>query len=143
MHELSQRMPTVKIFVYGSLMKGMALSPNMAGTCFLGKASISAELYLIEDYPGIIPGNNIVLGELYEVPLSVLYQLDKIEEFDPNNPSNSLFIRKEIEATTIPGNKKTISFVYYYNKSTHNKPIITTGDYRAYLSSGQENPNAL
>lgn len=59
------------VAVYGSLMRGFGLSDAPEGLEELlidrGSCVISGKLYDLGDYPGLVPGDGNVNGELYEV----------------------------------------------------------------------------
>jgi gamma-glutamylcyclotransferase (GGCT)/AIG2-like uncharacterized protein YtfP len=63
---------------------------------FLGNGTIRGRLYDLGNYPGVLPSEaGEVHGELYEIEdgSKQLNLLDQIEDFDPNNPESSLFVR--------------------------------------------------
>jgi gamma-glutamylcyclotransferase (GGCT)/AIG2-like uncharacterized protein YtfP len=71
----------MQLFVYGSLLRGMSLSSYMEGTRFLGPAYVKADMFYLGFYPGIINGENIVYGELYEVSQEQLPVIDEVEDY--------------------------------------------------------------
>tara|TARA_R100000005_G_C4926563_1_gene157433 strand:+ start:332 stop:703 length:372 start_codon:yes stop_codon:yes gene_type:complete len=83
-----------KIFVYGTLKAGGRLhSHGMSNSKYLGEYE-SDEWWVLADfgaYPGLIPGDRVVYGEVYEVTDETLKRLDLIEGV-PN-----LFIRANIK----------------------------------------------
>jgi gamma-glutamylcyclotransferase (GGCT)/AIG2-like uncharacterized protein YtfP len=123
----------MKLFVYGSLLRGMSLSSHMEGASYLGPAYVMADLFFLGFYPGIIPGNNVVFGELYEVPLKILPEIDKVEDCYENNPESSIYLRKSIEVHCFADGKVVKAYAYYYNREPEGKPRISYGDYRRFM----------
>jgi gamma-glutamylcyclotransferase (GGCT)/AIG2-like uncharacterized protein YtfP len=125
----------MKLFVYGSLLRGMSLSKHMEGSRFLGPAYVMADLFFLGFYPGIIPGNQIVFGELYEVPLEILPGIDKVEDCYENDPKSSIYLRKSIDTYRFADGQMVKAVAYYYNKDSEGKPRINCGDYRRFMLS--------
>lgn len=74
---------TFRLFVYGTLKRGGVRHHVLAHCRFLGSA-LTRPLYALHDlgaYPGLIPHGEgqVVEGELYEVPLSLRENLDRVE----------------------------------------------------------------
>jgi gamma-glutamylcyclotransferase (GGCT)/AIG2-like uncharacterized protein YtfP len=72
---------------------------------FVGAALFQGQLFLVDDYPGAVPGDDpcdIVVGDLYRMhdPEMLLSQLDAYEGYDPARPDNSEFVRR-IETVTL------------------------------------------
>jgi len=124
----------MQLFVYGGLLKGMTLSPFIEGSEYLGPAFIRAEIYFLGQFPGIIPGNGVVFGELYEVNESMLPGLDKIELYHPDDLERSSYIRKGLEVTCLPNRKKLKADAYFYNRSVVDHEHILHGDYRRFIN---------
>jgi gamma-glutamylcyclotransferase (GGCT)/AIG2-like uncharacterized protein YtfP len=125
----------MKLFVYGSLLRGMSLSKHMQGSTFLGPAYAMADLFFLGFYPGIIPGNQVVYGELYDVPLNLLPEIDKVEDYIQIDTESSLYLRRPIEVYRFSDGKKIEASAYYYNRDAKDKPRIAYGDYRKFMHS--------
>lgn len=124
----------MQLFVYGGLLKGMTLSPFIEGSEYLGPAFIKAEIYFLGQFPGIISGDNIVYGELYEVDESMVPGLDKIEHYHPDEPDRSSYIRKSVDITCLPNGEKLKAEAYFYNRSVEGQEHIVHGDYRRFIN---------
>ncbi len=124
----------MQLFVYGGLLKGMTLAPFIEGSEYLGPGFIRAEIYFLGQFPGIIPGNGIVFGELYEIDESMLPSLDKIEHYHPNDLERSSYIRKELNVTCLPNKEKLKAEAYFYNRSVVGQEHIPHGDYRRFIN---------
>ncbi|MEM3381853.1 MAG: gamma-glutamylcyclotransferase family protein, partial [Candidatus Bathyarchaeia archaeon] len=93
------------------------------------KGRIQAKLYNLGEYPGAVEHRgSYVYGKVYEVKNidKVLPLLDKYEEFYPDNPSNSLYIRK-IMRVIMENGENLRAFVYIYNRNVEGKKILPTG----------------
>jgi gamma-glutamylcyclotransferase (GGCT)/AIG2-like uncharacterized protein YtfP len=114
-------MPT-HLFIYGTLHPdrapaGVALYARRL--TLIGAATIRARLYNLGAYPGLILDHDAppVPGELFSVPdVETLAQLDCYEDFRPDDPAASLFLRLEATATT-PNGAHHPCWVYVYNRS--------------------------
>lgn len=120
-----------KIFSYGTLDRTRFFSDLFrAGEIrYVGKGKIRAKLYDLGEYPGAVEDKeSYVHGRVYEVKNieRVLPMFDEYEEFHPNKPETSLFIRKDIWVTMENG-ESLRAFVYLYNKAVERKKAIPTG----------------
>lgn len=74
---------SVRLFVYGTLMRGESNHHRMAAATFLGEAATEPGLALVDlgPYPGMVKeGRASVSGELYRVPAATLADLDELEQ---------------------------------------------------------------
>ncbi|MEM3502097.1 MAG: gamma-glutamylcyclotransferase family protein [Candidatus Bathyarchaeia archaeon] len=120
-----------KIFAYGTLEKTPFFLDliRMGEIRYIGKGRIQAKLYDLGDYPGAVEHEeSYVYGRVYEAQNidKVLLSLDKYEEFYPDNPSNSLYIRK-IMRVIMENGENLRAFVYIYNRNVEGKKILPTG----------------
>lgn len=75
-------MPTVRLFVYGSLLRGERHHGELSGVPFVRVARTIAAftLYDLGEYPVLARGGHTaVAGEIYEVPEEGTSALDKFE----------------------------------------------------------------
>ena len=107
------------LFVYGSLRKGHA-PPLIAETAdkleFFAEAFVYGKLYDLGKYRAIVlDGEDKIFGQILELPddEEVLDALDEYEGFEPNNPRQSLFVRKK--TTAYFGDEKLQTWIYEYN----------------------------
>ena len=129
-------------FVYGGLMKQMGLSEHMKSAIYKGPAYIYADLYFLGQFPGVRPGKNKVFGELYEVNQELIPEIDKVEEYYPNDATKSVYLRKELNVLNLADGKKTKASVYWYNREPKNNPQILHGDYRRYIEEKKQTTNS-
>ncbi len=116
----------------------MTLSRYIKESEYLGPAFVRAEIYFLGQFPGIIPGDRIVFGELYEVSERMLASLDKIEEYHPDDLERSSYIRKELNVTCLPNRERLIAEAYFYNRSVEGQEHITHGDYRRFINENEK-----
>jgi gamma-glutamylcyclotransferase (GGCT)/AIG2-like uncharacterized protein YtfP len=137
------------LFTYGTLgsafttneakmLRNAAPNPQPATVC-------GAKLYLIVDgelrYPALVMSKHntdIVVGELYTLPTNpkkqaeLLAELDAYEEYQPNNPIASSYLRC-IWPVTNDQNKSILAWVYIYNLPVGEEQILPNGRYIANI----------
>jgi gamma-glutamylcyclotransferase (GGCT)/AIG2-like uncharacterized protein YtfP len=123
------------LFAYGTLR------PNLAGPAWqlvarlvpAGAATVRGLLYDLGGYPGMVPGDGLVHGELLQLSdPDQLVALDAYEESDGPNP---LFCRRLTMARQGTG-EETIVWAYFYARSVAGAPRIPGGDYLAQRMGG-------
>jgi len=117
-------MPT-RLFIYGTLHPDRApaeIAPVTRRLTSIGRGTIRARLYNLGEYPGAIladesdPAAPTVSGEVFLVPdAATLSALDAYEDYRPDSPADSLFLRKEAVVTFDDGSRKSC-WVYVYNR---------------------------
>jgi gamma-glutamylcyclotransferase (GGCT)/AIG2-like uncharacterized protein YtfP len=123
----------VKVFVYGTLMKGYKnhrLIDSQKTSKFLGKGVTQDNIFTMIDlvnFPGVIEkGVTNIVGEIYEIDLNTLQSLDYLEGH-PN------FYRRKV--VNIINKKKVEEVNMYilnssYNERSSNFDIIKSGNYK-------------
>ncbi|MBM3779659.1 MAG: gamma-glutamylcyclotransferase [Acidimicrobiia bacterium] len=128
------------LFFYGTLMSRLGRS-RPAGVdrwlTWLGCGTIKAQLFDLGTYPGAVPSEtDEVRGELHACtnPGSVLPVLDEFEQYRPDRPAHSLFVRTRV---LVLGDDAahTEAWAYFYNAAPGEAPRIDPGDYLSYLLS--------
>lgn len=132
----------MKVFVYGTLLKGLERQPVLGDSKYLGPALVQAELFDLGCYPGVREGNGTVVGELYEVKMKTIERLDRIEGYDARKVTDSLFVRKQVEARKFADGERVNAFCYFYNRSAQTG-IIAHGDYRRHMLEKQSSDQWL
>lgn len=127
------------IAFYGSLMQGLGGLDKLGlgdQLRFAGPCLIAGELFDLGAYPGLRRGSGRVIGELYAIRgADVLARLDEFEAFDPERPSQSLYLR---ERTALIRPARTEAWLYIYNGSNglpDPSTRIPSGDWRAHLTA--------
>ena len=130
---------SIKIFVYGTLLKGMERASILAESSYLGPAMTQAGLYDLGAYPGIKQGERTTVGELYGITEGTLATLDRIEGYYSLDPSSSLFIRKDTLVRRLADGQKIDARTYFYNYEASEQIMISHGDYRRHLLEEENN----
>ena len=121
-----------KLFVYGTLLRGLSRARMLRGSRFLGPALLSGRLFDLGSYPGLLAGPGLVVGEIHLVDASTLRRLDRVEDFDARDPDGSLYRRETVSARHFSGQGETVE-TYLYNREPDAGVLIPHGDYRRYL----------
>ena len=118
---------TRNVFVYGTLMNGESNHHFLEESTCLGKATIDGyEMYNVGWFPAIIPGNETIIGELYEVPFDDMASIDMLEG------EGSLYIRKCEETS-----HNSLAYIYEYLQDTEGlEKIDSWKEYIWYVSYG-------
>lgn len=94
------------LFVYGTLMKDCSNHELIRGSKFIAKAVAKGKLYdLNVGFPAMTDEEGEVLGEVYDVDDSRFDDVDELEGYYPDNEGDSLYLRREIEVTTLKKEK--------------------------------------
>lgn len=128
------------LFVYGSLRSESNHPMSLLLTKLAkhhGDASFNGQLYDAGSYPAAVDSEattDKVYGELYELfePKKILTDLDNYEGYNPQNTSESLFIRKKI--TIRHSGKELQAWIYLFNRSVRDLHRIPSGNYLTYLN---------
>jgi gamma-glutamylcyclotransferase (GGCT)/AIG2-like uncharacterized protein YtfP len=121
-----------KVFVYGTLMRGEGNHYHLKNSICLGKAFIEGyDMYDVGYYPAIIPGDSLIIGELYQVPKEDMQSIDMLEG------EGSLYAKKCETVTDAEGNT-FFAFVYIYLNDCSDLKRISAwnNDYVWYVSYG-------
>ena len=113
------------LFVYGTLKRGERNHPLLMDEKYLGDTGTSPNYLLVDlgPYPGMVEkphGGFSVQGELFEIPYSLLIELDKIEG------SPYLF---HLEPIFLNDGSK--AFSYLYKQSIEGERILSEGVWRS------------
>ena len=125
------------VFVYGSLLRGFGnhrLLLNSPYVEFVDEDSIKGSLYDCGYFPFVRHDNDggNVVGEVYEVDINTLRNLDRLEGYTEGYEDDNLYNRKVI--TTNKGLE-----VFYYEGAdfllSGSSPKIESGDWREYCGA--------
>lgn len=137
------------LFVYGSLMSGMAHHSKIKSMVKEVKAATcEGELYrLPAGHPAMLDGTKVVRGEIltFAKLVDVVKILDEYEGYSPTNPDKSLFVRMEKPVMVEGAKKPGTSQVYILNRSKLPKEavLVESGDYRAHITANPPLSNML
>ena len=133
MPAVSRALTPPLLFIYGTLLPGLALHKAMQGARCIGEATVPGRLFDLGPYPALVPGPGRVAGLLYAVSEAQLARLDALEEYDPTNPEGSLYLRQRLPAALAHGRGVCEAFVYVYNRAVDAATPVPHGDYRRHL----------
>jgi gamma-glutamylcyclotransferase (GGCT)/AIG2-like uncharacterized protein YtfP len=123
---------THTLFIYGTLMPGLRLEAEMHGARFLGAAQVPGRLVDLGRYPGLLSGEGVVTGEVYEVDDTHLGRLDVVEDMVPGNRVASQYWREVVTVCGGPLQGQQVQ-TYVYNRPVDGCTPIAHGDYRRYI----------
>jgi gamma-glutamylcyclotransferase (GGCT)/AIG2-like uncharacterized protein YtfP len=121
-----------KVFVYGTLMSGETNHHYLENSFCLGKATIKGYgMYYMGWYLAIIPGDGLIIGEIYQVPINDMPSIDMLE-------GEGTLYNKKCEIVTDANGRTTFALVYVYigDCSGHEKIPAWKKDYVWYVSYG-------
>jgi gamma-glutamylcyclotransferase (GGCT)/AIG2-like uncharacterized protein YtfP len=131
------------VFVYGTLMRGMAAEATLLASGpvrFVGRARLPGTLYDFGPFPGAVrerPKASAIAvapdvqGEVFELldPVPALQALDLHENFDMKRPGRSLFVRRRL-AVSLEGGGQVDAWTYLYARPVKDGRLIPSGDWR-------------
>ena len=123
---------THALFIYGTLMPGLRLEAEMHGARFVGAAQVPGRLVDVGRYPGLLHGEGLVSGEVYEVDDAQLARLDEVEDMVPGNRAASQYWRETVTVVGGPQQGQMVQ-TYVYNRPAEGCTPIPHGDYRRYI----------
>jgi pyruvate carboxylase len=135
-----------RLFLYGSLLTGTPdRRLNKQVRRLLRRApsaTIQARLYNLGRYPGVIASAaraDRVRGRMITLANPrLLRRLDRYEDYFPEEPARSEFIRILMPTQLLPSRKYSDCWVYIYNGDVSGKQRIVSGDYVRYKKSRQK-----
>ena len=105
-----------KVFVYGSLKQGHGNNRFLSNSNFIGKGiTLDDDFKMISlgGFPGIIDGNNRIVGELYEIDDEVFQSIDSLE-------GNGHFYKRELVDIMLLDGKNYKAWIYILvNQKSH------------------------
>jgi gamma-glutamylcyclotransferase (GGCT)/AIG2-like uncharacterized protein YtfP len=128
-----------RVALYGTLRYGeegfiaLGLDKHLE---YISDCNIPGRIYDLGEYPGLLPEDGQVLGELYEtLHAEALNILDEFEDYNEQSKENSLYIRTYINLI----HPKTEAWVYMYNieydgNKIDLRNVIKSGDWKDYVS---------
>ncbi len=127
------------IFVYGTLLSQYSNIEShdylKKYTEFIDFACMDGKLYMVDYYPGAIPcekgEKSIVKGEVYKLtnPKLLFDFLDKYEEYNPEDPDHSEYVRKPTQVILNKSKQVITAWVYYFNQDTADLEFLPKGDF--------------
>jgi gamma-glutamylcyclotransferase (GGCT)/AIG2-like uncharacterized protein YtfP len=121
------------LFIYGTLLPTLCRHDALRGAPCLGAARVRACLFDLGEYPGLLPGDGVVWGEVYAVDGDLLAHLDSVEEVVTGDDAASLYLRRLVRLEGAGPGVPPQAWTYVYNRPVDGCPLIAGGDYRQYL----------
>jgi gamma-glutamylcyclotransferase (GGCT)/AIG2-like uncharacterized protein YtfP len=91
----------------------------------------SGRLYDLGSFPGAVPGDGALCGELFRVRDPRAWcTLDRYEGARPGNEEASLFVRRRVSMAAPAGRT---AWVYWYNGAPEERARVPSGDWAAYV----------
>lgn len=122
------------LFAYGSLRYGFELHGLLKNSRFVGLAFTEGyKMYDVGSYPGVVKGEGVIYGEVYEIDDETLSILDKVEDY--RGRPDDLYIREKVKVYFDDRRKYSLSDVniYVYNQDIAGRDLIEEGDYSKYV----------
>ena len=120
------------LFIYGTLMPGLRLQAEMHGARFVAAAQVPGRLVDVGRFPGLLQGEGLVTGEVYEVDDAHLARLDVVEGMVRGDRTASQYWREEVTVLSGPLQGQPVQ-TYVYNRPVDACTPIPHGDYRRYI----------
>jgi gamma-glutamylcyclotransferase (GGCT)/AIG2-like uncharacterized protein YtfP len=130
------------LFVYGSLRQGFqseAYGYISRYFTLVGHAKVKGSLYNLGDYPAALPSDEerFIEGELYSIKNEdefgwAIGQIDDYEGVNVEAGEKPLY-RRDITRAALADGSKVDAWVYWYNGSVGDKPVIESGDVLEYM----------
>ena len=125
------------LFAYGTLQPGHAPAHMAAVAAKLrpvGEGFVRGRLYDLGGYPGAVPDTSAtsrILGTVMELPEDpgLLRQLDSYEEYDPQSPETSEYVR-ELQRVELTAGGALGCWFYRYNWKPDESRLIASGAWR-------------
>lgn len=122
-----------RLVLYGSLRWGQPGLRRLGlarALTWLGPCWVRGSLYDLGPYPGFSPeGRGRVHGDLVAVrDAGAWARLDAFEEYLPDDPAASLYLRRRIAVERPPGE----AWIYFYNGRLGAAAQVASGDWLAH-----------
>jgi gamma-glutamylcyclotransferase (GGCT)/AIG2-like uncharacterized protein YtfP len=131
--------PPRKLATYGTLMRAAGGIEQLGVAdriSFVQACRFAGVLYDFGRFPGAVPGNGTVHGELVRLhDPQVWTVLDRYEGYDPEREGDSLFVRRRVDLQE-PSDQT--AWVYWYNGDPTGHPRVASGNWAAHVRDDGE-----
>lgn len=118
---------------YGTLMRasgGMGRLGIAGQVSFERRCQFAGVLYDLDQFPGAVPGEKEVHGELFRLhDPQVWTVLDAYEGYEADREEASLFVRRQV---VLQEPADCTAWVYWFNGDPTGHPRVPSGDWAAY-----------
>jgi len=134
--------PVIHLFVYGSLRRGFhhpVFDYIKNHFTFVADGKAKGKLYDLGLYPAALPAaDGTLIGELFIANSEedfdwAISQLDDYEGLNPEVDETPLYRRELVEV--LHNNNNTQAWIYWYNGSVEDKPVVESGDVMEYFKN--------
>jgi gamma-glutamylcyclotransferase (GGCT)/AIG2-like uncharacterized protein YtfP len=134
--------PVLYLFVYGSLRRGFqnpVFDYIKNHFTFVADGRVQGCLYDLGSYPAAVPATDYtIVGELFAAKSEedfnwAISQLDDYEGLNPEVGDQALY-RRELVLVQHQ-DQSTTAWIYWYNGSVAEKPVVESGDVMDYFKS--------
>lgn len=134
--------PVIHLFVYGSLRRGFhnpVFDYIKNHFTFVAEGTAKGKLYDLGLYPAALPAaDGRLIGELFVANSEedfdwAISQLDDYEGLNPEADETPLYRRELVEV--LHNGNSTQAWIYWYNGSVEDKPVIASGDVMEYFKN--------
>ena len=124
---------------YGTLMRAFGGVQRLGiddRVSFVDECRFEGVLYDLGRFPGAVPGEGTVHGELVRLHDPQAWAvLDRYEGCEPGRKTESLFVRRQVSLQT-PADRT--AWVYWFNSDPAGRPRVPSGDWAAYVQDDEE-----
>lgn len=121
-----------RLVTYGTLMRAFGMHEKLGVAdqlSFIAPCRFDGRLYDLGAYPGAVPGESTVQGELFRLEdPDVLDLLDQYEGYHPGQGAHCPFIRRRVTV----GPMEEEAWVYWYTGAVDERPEVTSGSWVEY-----------
>src|SRR4051812_6642291 len=120
-------------FVYGTLKRGQANYPLIAPYVrAVEPATVRGLLFDHGPFPALVEGEGRVQGELVTLDPddlgAALPIVDRLEDFRPDDPAGSMYLRRVVEVETV-GGERAQAYAYFYNRDPRDLRPVVSGEW--------------
>jgi gamma-glutamylcyclotransferase (GGCT)/AIG2-like uncharacterized protein YtfP len=126
---------------YGTLRPGGGALDRLGITervTHLGPCLLRGDLYAVTWYPGLVEGDRLVRGDLFDVPDDLVPMLDEFEGWFPDRPDRSEYVRLADRLV----DPDVEAWVYRWRGPVSNGILVAHGDWLEH-TAGSPLPEAL
>lgn len=124
---------------YGTLMRAFG-GPGRLGVdarvSFVAPCRFAGVLYDLGQFPGAVPGDGTVHGELFRLhDPQVWAVLDRYEGYDTEREEDALFVRRRV---SLQGPPDRTAWVYWFNGDPGGRPQVASGRWKDYVQDARD-----
>lgn len=124
------------IAVYGTLMRPFDAQERLGiadQLAYEGPCRFEGVLYDLGAFPGAVPGDEVVQGELFRIlDPRAMPKMDRLEGYDPAHEEGSQYLRRAIDLVGPEGKR---AWVYWYNGPVEEGARVPSGSWIEHLKN--------